>query len=47
MLTDDGIAEKLNIDRATLYRWSDGIMLALAIELGMADIYNKNTASRR
>lgn len=36
-LTDDGIAIKLNCDKRTVYRWSDGIMLALAKEMGLID----------
>lgn len=36
-LTDDGIAMDLNIDKATLYRWVNGIMLALAKEMGLVD----------
>ena len=36
-LTDDGIALELNIDRATLYRWIDGIMTALVKEMGLID----------
>jgi RinA family phage transcriptional activator len=33
-LTDDGIARELNCDRRTIYRWVDGILLAVAMELG-------------
>lgn len=37
ILTDDGIALKLYIDRKTVYNWANGIILALAIELGLVD----------
>ncbi|MBP2652206.1 MAG: phage transcriptional regulator, RinA family [Firmicutes bacterium] len=33
-LNDEGIAQELNCDRRTVYRWVDGIMLAIAIEMG-------------
>lgn len=36
-LTDDGIALELNCDKRTLYRWLDGILLALAKEMGLID----------
>lgn len=36
-LTDDGIAVELSCDRSTLYRWVDGILLAIAIEMGECD----------
>lgn len=36
-LTDDGIAVELSCDRSTLYRWIDGILLAIAIEMGECD----------
>ena len=32
--TDEGIARELNVGKATYYRWIDGIVLAIAIELG-------------
>ena len=32
--TDDGIAEKLSIDRATFYRWKREFVLRIAIRLG-------------
>lgn len=34
-LTDDGIALKLNISRRTYYNWKNGIIMALAEELGL------------
>lgn len=34
-LTDDGIALRLNIDKRTLYRWIDGILQGIAIEMGL------------
>ncbi|MBP2656206.1 MAG: phage transcriptional regulator, RinA family [Firmicutes bacterium] len=34
-LTDEGIALELNCDRRTVYRWAEGILLAIAIELGV------------
>ncbi|WP_176431112.1 hypothetical protein [Anaerovirgula multivorans] len=37
LLSDMGIAKELNIDRATLYRWIDGILIAIAIELGLVE----------
>lgn len=37
LLSDMGIAQELNIDRATLYRWIDGILLAIAIEMGLIE----------
>ncbi|MDQ4680211.1 hypothetical protein [Stenotrophomonas maltophilia group sp. RNC7] len=37
LLTDAGIANELNIDRATLYRWSNGILAAIAIEIGLME----------
>ena len=36
-LTDEGIALELHCSRATFYNWRDGILLALAKELGMVD----------
>lgn len=36
-LTDSGIAMEINIGIATYYRWSDGIILAIANELGMVN----------
>ncbi|MEG6520472.1 hypothetical protein [Desulfotomaculum sp. 1211_IL3151] len=36
-LTDAGIALEIGCDRATLYRWINGILLAIAIELGLAN----------
>ena len=37
MLTDDGIALKLNISKRTLYDWQSAIILAFAKELGLVD----------
>jgi RinA family phage transcriptional activator len=37
ILTDEGIARELSCDRRTLYRWIDGILLALAKEMGLVD----------
>lgn len=37
MLTDDGIALELHIDKRTLYRYTNGILLALAKEMGVCD----------
>jgi len=36
-LTDEGIAEELDCDRRTLYKWVDGILYVLARELGLAN----------
>ena len=36
-LTDDGIALELHIDKRTLYRYTNGILLALAKEMGVVD----------
>lgn len=36
-LTDDGIAYQLSCDRRTIYKWTDGIILAIAIEMGLID----------
>jgi RinA family phage transcriptional activator len=36
-LTDEGIAREINIDRRTLYRWADAIILAIGIEMGLAN----------
>ena len=33
----DGLALELEVDKSTVYRWLDGIYLAVAIELGMID----------
>lgn len=38
ILTDEGIAAELSIDRATLYRWADKIILGIAMEIGVIDI---------
>lgn len=37
MLTDEGIAQEIGCDRRTLYRWADGIIVALGIEMGLLD----------
>ena len=37
LLNDNGIAEELNIGRSTMYRWVDGIICAVAKELGMVE----------
>lgn len=34
-LTDAGIAMELNCDRRTLYKWKDGILLAIGKEMGL------------
>lgn len=36
-LTDDGIALELHMDKRTLYRYTNGILLALAKEMGLVD----------
>ena len=36
-LTDDGIAMELHVSKRTLYDWQNGILLALAKEMGMVD----------
>ena len=36
-LTDAGIARKLNIDRRTVYKWTDAICWAVGAELGLLD----------
>lgn len=43
-LNDAGIAHELCIDRATLYRWQDAILLAIAIELGLVEEKNIRNA---
>jgi len=40
LLSDMGIAQQLNISRPTLYRWIDGIILAIAVEIGLVDMVN-------
>lgn len=35
--TDEGIAQEICCDRRTLYRWVDGIILAIAKEFGLVD----------
>jgi RinA family phage transcriptional activator len=35
--TDEGIARELNIGKTTYYKWVDGIVLAVAIELGLVN----------
>ncbi len=35
LLSDEGIAQKLGIDRATFYRWKSAIIRAVAVELGL------------
>jgi RinA family phage transcriptional activator len=35
--TDEGIAKELNIDKRTMYRWINVIVLAVSIELGLVD----------
>lgn len=39
-LTDIGISMQLNISRRTYYNWIDGIVAALAIEMGLVDEVN-------
>ena len=34
LLTDEGIARELCCDRRTIYKWMDGIIFALAAEMG-------------
>lgn len=34
-LTDAGIAQEIGCDRSTAWRWTEGILLAIAIELGL------------
>lgn len=36
-LTDVGIARELCCDRRTIYKWIDGIVMAIGIELGLLD----------
>ena len=36
-LTDAGIAMELRVDRRTLYRWSEAVCLAIAIEMGLVN----------
>lgn len=36
-LTHTGIAGELHIDRATFYRWKNGIVRAIALELGLVE----------
>lgn len=35
--TDDGIAEQVGCSRSTLYRYIDGIVRAIAVEMGLID----------
>lgn len=44
-LTDEGIAQELNIDRATLYRWQKGILMAIAEEMGLIDLNLQQTCN--
>lgn len=37
MLTDEGISQQLICDKRTLYKWIDGILTALAKEMGVID----------
>jgi len=37
ILTDNGIAVELSISKRTLYDWQNGILLALAKEMGLVD----------
>lgn len=34
---DVGLAQELSIDRSTVYRWLEQILLAIAVEMGMID----------
>lgn len=34
-LTDAGIAQEIGCDKSTVWRWANGILLAIAIELGL------------
>lgn len=43
-LNDAGIAHELHIDRTTLYRWKEAILLAIAIELGLIEDTNIKNA---
>lgn len=36
-LSDEGMCQKLCISRRTFYRWIDGIILAIAIEMGLVE----------
>ncbi len=36
-LSDVGLSQELNVDRSTVYRWLDGIILAIAVEMGLID----------
>jgi RinA family phage transcriptional activator len=45
-LTDAGIAQKIGCDRTTLWRWADGICLAIGIELGIIDEVRENLQQR-
>jgi RinA family phage transcriptional activator len=40
--TDQGIAQEIGCDRTTLWRWCEGICLAIAIELGLVDELREN-----
>lgn len=46
-LTDEGIAQEIGIDRATLYRWTDGIIKAIGVEMGLIDDICDNVATFR
>lgn len=43
-LTDAGIAQEIGCDKSTVWRWANGIILAIAIELGLENETCNNVA---
>jgi RinA family phage transcriptional activator len=37
ILTDEGIAQQIGCSRSTYYEWKDGILIALAKQMGLID----------
>lgn len=44
-LTDEGIARELCCDRRTIYKWIDGIVIALGVEMGLIDEIGHNVGT--
>lgn len=45
-LTDYGIAQKIGCGRATVFRWLEGICLAVGVEMGIVDEVRENMRQR-